>query len=200
MIAFLEGKILEIDVHSVIISTSSWIWYEVGINEYTFSKYALNEDISLYIYHAISEWRENLYWFSSLQERKMFLELIKISWVGWRVALNLLNFWDEKLAEAIKRQDHTFFNNVKWVWKKLGEKIFIEMKDKDILLSYWMSYSNSEEIQTTQKKEVSSFREIQISLVNMGYNTVDVERELKNLPDGLETLEEILPYIIRKLS
>lgn len=203
MIAFLEGKILDIDTHNVLVFTVWGIWYEVGINEFTFSKFALQEDIRLFIYHAISEGRENLYGFSSLEERKFFLELIKISWVGGRVALNLLNYWEEKLALAIKNQDHSFFNGVKGVGKKLWEKIFIEMKDKDIILWYsdtsytwWMTSS----IWKNNENNSSSLREIQVSLVNMGYRESDVERELKNIPDGMTTLEEVLPYVIRKLS
>lgn len=203
MIAFLEGKILDIDTHSVIVLTSWGIWYEVGINEFTFSKLALAEDTALFIYHAISEGRENLYWFSSLEERKFFLELIKISWVGGRVALNLLNYWEEKLAIAIKNQDHSFFNGVKGVGKKLSEKIFLDMKDKDIL--FWYSdtaYTGWKTSSTWKNNENSgsSLREIQVSLVNMGYRESDVERELKNIPEGMTTLEEVLPYVIRKLS
>lgn len=201
MIAFLEGKILDIDTHSVIVLTTWGIWYEVGINEFTFSKFALAEDTALFIYHAISEGRENLYWFSSLEERKFFLELIKISWVGGRVALNLLNYWEEKLAIAIKNQDHSFFNGVKGVWKKLSEKIFLDMKDKDIILWYSDSYAlwNTSSPSKNQKG-VSTLREIQASLVNMGYRESDVERELKNIPEWMTTLEEVLPYVIRKLS
>jgi len=34
----------------------------------------------------------------------------------------------------------------------------------------------------------------------MGYRESDVEKELKILPEGYETLEVIIPYIIKKLS
>lgn len=201
MIAYLEGEIIDLSFHSLIIKINSWIGYEVNINEFTFSQLEFWQKSSLFIYHSISEWRESLYAFLEKEERQIFTEIIKISGIGGRMGLNLLNFWYEKLMEALQKGERSFFENVKGIGKKLGEKILIEMKDKDFVKLYsslekWnISEEKANIIETSELGE-----EIKKSLVGLGYKEGDVERELKNLPLWYESLEMILPYIIKKLS
>ncbi|NUJ97955.1 Holliday junction branch migration protein RuvA [Candidatus Gracilibacteria bacterium] len=201
MIAYLEGEIIDLSFHSLIIKTNSGIGYEININEFTFSQLSFGERSSFFIYHSISEGRESLYAFLEKEERQIFTEIIKISGIGGRMGLNLLNFGYEKLMEALQKGDKSFFENVKGIGKKLAEKILIEMKDKDFVKMHFsgekgnISEERANIIETNELGE-----EIKKSLVGLGYKEGDVERELKNLPLGYESLEMILPYIIKKLS
>jgi len=200
MIAFLKGKIIDLNTQSTILETSGWIGYELMINEFIFSKISEGSEVSFFVYHSISDMRQTLFAFLDKKEREIFIELLKISWIGGRGALNLLNFWYEKLIFAIKNGDKSFFESVKWVGKKLAEKILIEMSDKDIVKAFIISSQESEE--KTWKKENSTLptEAIKSALCGMGYRESDVEKELKILPEGYETLEVIIPYIIKKLS
>ena len=90
MIAYISGKILEISETSVTLLPESGVGYEVGINELTFSKLVLREEASLYIYHHITENNQSLFGFETLEEKKLFTELLKISGIGGKVGLQIL--------------------------------------------------------------------------------------------------------------
>ena len=90
MIAYISGKILEISETAVTLLPESGVGYEVGINELTFSKLVLREEASLYIYHHITENNQSLFGFETLEEKKLFTELLKISGIGGKVGLHIL--------------------------------------------------------------------------------------------------------------
>ena len=90
MIAYISGKILEISETSVTLLPESGVGYEVGINELTFSKLVLREEASLYIYHHITENNQSLFGFETLEEKKLFTELLKITGIGGKVGLQIL--------------------------------------------------------------------------------------------------------------
>lgn len=199
MIALLEGKIIALDFSLVTLLPNSGVGYEVNINERTYSKIALDEEIRLYIYHSISEWFQALYGFLSLEEKQVFTELVKISWVGGKVALQLLSYGSERLLEAIQIQDKKFLLDIKGIGQKMAEKILLELRDKDMVKVHLPKKSKNKSA-LWAKLERNVFEQIKSSLVNMGYKEYDVDRELKELPDGYETIEQILPFIIKKLS
>lgn len=135
MISYLKWKIIEIDFVSLTILTESWVWYEVWINQNIYndilSKHTLNESISpswnsnieLYIYHHITENSESLFGFLLSDEKKIFKELIKISGIGWKVAMQILSLWIENLIRAVWIWDNKTIESIKGVWKKWQKKL-----------------------------------------------------------------------------
>jgi holliday junction DNA helicase RuvA len=201
MIAYLSGEIIDLWKQSLIIKTSWGVGYEVNINDFTFSQLHLWQELGIFIYHSISEGRESLYGFLEMRERQIFTEMIKISWIGGRMGLNLLNFWYDKLLQAFQQGEKSFFESVKGIGKKLGEKILIEMKDKDFVQIYAPEKgAENQPLFSSENFPKDIYSEIKKSLVWLWYKETDVEKELKNLPVWYETLELILPYIIKKLS
>ncbi len=199
MIALIEWKIITLDFSLVTILPSSGVGYEVNINELTYSKIALDEEIRFFIYHSISEWFQSLYGFLTIEEKKVFTELVKISWVGWKVALSLLSYWSDKLLDAVQNEDKKFLLDIKGIGQKMAEKILLELRDKDMVKVHLPKKVQAGNTNISQWKR-STFDQILSSLVNMGYKEYDVMRELKDLPEGYDTVEEILPFIIKKLS
>ena len=206
MISYLKWKIIEIDFVSLTILTNSWVWYEVWINNYIYehiiSQNSLNKinskkiDLELYIYHHITENSQSLFGFLQIEEKKFFKELIKISWIWWKVAMQILSLWIEKLITAVWIQDNKTIESVKWVWKKMAEKIILEFKDKkfDISFSSWENQEN------TQKISESLYYSIKETLTNMWYNQKDIDKILNSLPAWMKEAGDILQYVIKELS
>ena len=136
MISYITWKIIDLDFTNMTILTNSWVWYEVLINELTYSKLATIEEVELFIYHYKTENSENLFWFIEKEEKKVFSELIKISWIWWKVAMQILSLWVERLIMAIKWEDNKTIESVKWVGKKMAEKIILELKDKEFSIDF----------------------------------------------------------------
>ncbi len=196
MISYLKWKIIELDFLSVTILTSGWVWYSLGINELTYSKLWLDSEVWMYVYHHITEWNQSLFGFIELEEKKVFTELIKISWVWWKVAVQVLSLWIERLLIAISWEDNKTIESIKWIGKKMAEKIIIELRDKD----FWISVKSSENIKKANTISWDLYSSIKSTLTNMGYNPRDIDKILWELPEWINDAGNIIPYIIKELS
>jgi len=198
MIGYLQGKIIEISLNEVIILTSWWVGYTVSINEVIYSQIALHENIEFYIYHNRTENSESLFGFLDKNDKDVFSELIKISGVGWKVAMLILSLWVQKLIWAVQMADNKTIEGIKWIWKKMAEKIILELKDKDFI-------KNTNIVtQKEQKQKIhlstSVAVDIKNTLTNMWYAPGDVDQVLEKVPENLQEIWEILPFCIRELS
>lgn len=196
MISYLKWKIIELDFLSLTILTNSWVGYEVWINELTYSKLWLESEVWLYVYHHITENNQSLFGFVELHEKKVFRELIKISWVWWKVAMQILSLWIERLVIAIQWEDNKTIESIKWIGKKMASKIILELTDKD----FWIVLSNSNTVKKANTISWDLHTSIKSTLTNMGYNPRDIDRLLWELPDDMKNVGEIIPFVIKELS
>ncbi len=202
MISYLSWKIIDLSNGKCSIFVSSWIWYEVLLSENTSLKLNLWDNFELFIYHNINENSQSLFWFITKEEKELFLELTKVSGVWWKSALNILDLWFTQIFDAIISEDINFLSQAKWIWKKMAEKIIVELKDKDFIkLKYSSSSVNQwDNTNKTVSIENNIYKEIKLSLVAMWYNQYKVEEILKDLPDELKDIWDIIPYVIRKIN
>lgn len=200
MLSYIKWQIKNIELNSIIILTENWIWYEIIINELIYTKIYDKKNIELYIYHNISENWQLLFWFLNFEDRVLFKELIKISWIWWRVAQNILSLWTIKLKKAILENDKKIIESIKWVWKKMAEKIILELLDKDIIKNF-----ETENILDI-KKQNKNFQikndlknEIISTLTKMWYDSKKIENILDSLPNWYDNIKDIIPYIIKNI-
>ena len=196
MISYITWKIIDLDFTNMTILTNSWVWYEVLINELTYSKLATIEEVELFIYHYKTENSENLFWFIEKEEKKVFSELIKISWIWWKVAMQILSLWVERLIMAIKWEDNKTIESVKWVGKKMAEKIILELKDKE----FSIDFRKTENVIKENNIDSSLHSSIKSTLTAMGYNSKDIDNVLFNLPEWINETKDIIQYVIKSLS
>ncbi|MDD2907900.1 MAG: Holliday junction branch migration protein RuvA [Candidatus Gracilibacteria bacterium] len=196
MISYITGKIIELDFTHTTILLNSGIGYEVGINELTYSKIALEEDVNFFIYHYKTENSENLFGFLDREEKRVFAELIKISGIGGKVAMQILSLGVERLVLAIKSEDNKTIESIKGVGKKMAEKIILELKDKDFAIDF----RKSENVIKANSIDSTLHSSIKSTLTAMGYNPKDIDTVLFNLPEGINETKDIIPYVIKSLS
>nr|MDD3720044.1 Holliday junction branch migration protein RuvA [Candidatus Gracilibacteria bacterium] len=198
MISYLSGKVIDLETSKCSILLSSGIGYDVNISELTYSKILIGENIDIYVYHNITENSQSLYGFLTRDEKLLFLEFIKVSGVGGRSALNLLDLGVENIFDALASENLNFFSQAKGIGKKMAEKIVVELKDKDFVkLNYLKKGTRNEE---NKLIDVSLHKQIKISLVSMGYNQYRIDELLKELPNDLNDISEIIPFLIRKMN
>ena len=119
MISYLKWKIIKAETSFVTVLLNSWIGYDVWINEITYSNINLWEEVELFIHHHITEWNQSLFGFLKEKEKDIFKELIKISWIWWKVALSILSIWIHRLILAVSEEDKKTIEQIKWIWKKM---------------------------------------------------------------------------------
>lgn len=199
MLSYIKWQIKNIELNSVIVLTESWVWYEIIINELVYANIYDKKDIELYIYHNISENGQSLFWFINFGDRVLFKELIKISWVWGRVAQNILSLWSTRLKKAILEDDKKTIESVKWVWKKMAEKIVLELTDKEIIKNFEIENLSSKESTSAVQIKKDLRSEILSTLTMMWYNSKKVEDLLDTLPEWLDSVEKIIPHIIKNI-
>lgn len=78
--------------------------------------------VSLYIYTHVKEETLELYGFSSLQEKELFLLLLGVSGVGPSIALNISDRGAEQIIEAVQNAQVSFFYSNSPNWQKISPK------------------------------------------------------------------------------
>lgn len=196
MISYIKWTIKTLDFNFVIILTSSWVWYEIIINELVYSKISDKKELELYLYHNITENWQSLFWFLDFEDRELFKELIKISGVWGRVAQNILSLWIERLKDAIIWDDKKTIESIKWVWKKMAEKIVLELKDKDIVKNHIIKQKTITKFEQIDKNIKTQVIE---TLTMMWYNEKRVEEILQLMWDKYKNIDEIIPFVIKNI-
>jgi len=191
MISYLYGDILDLDFARLTLMTSSWVWYDVAISDMTYASLSVGQEIKMPIYHHIAEWHQALFGFWDISEKQIFAELIKISGIGWKVALQMLSLWASRLIHAVQSWDNTTIESIKWIGKKMAEKVILELKDKP--------FHNIVVPSSSQTSVSSSFADVVSTLVNMWYDKNDVEKTLSWLPKDMTDIGEIIPYVIKHI-
>jgi Holliday junction resolvasome RuvABC DNA-binding subunit len=110
--------------------------------------------------------------------------------------MQILSLWVSRLLLAISTNDNKTIEWIKWIWKKMAEKIILEMKDKN----FWINISSKENVLNANNLPSDLHNSIKSTLSNMWYNPKDIDRVLSELPEWVNWANEIIPYVIRNLS
>ncbi len=190
MISYLHWNIIELDFNSITIMTSGGVWYEVWISELTYASLSLEQAIEMPVYHHITDAHQALFGFIDISEKQIFTELIKISGIGGKVAMQMLSLGSARLIGAVQSADNKTIEGIKGIWKKMAEKVILELKDKEFTIA-----GDTNGVKTVS----SSHGDVVATLTNMWYARADIEAILADLPEWLEWLGDIIPYVIKKL-
>ena len=129
MIAYLEGKLLQRSTQSIVIATKSGVGYEVFIPQ-SMALPAAGCDISVYT-AFVREDAQELFGFSTFEERETFKMLTTINRVGARTALAILSVYKpDDLRRIVAQDDVNALTKVSGIGKQTGQKIFLELKYK----------------------------------------------------------------------
>jgi len=174
MIAYIEGRLVEVMECAAIIVTGGGMGYEVFLGSHTLSKLpSIGENVHFSICTIVREDALELFGFESWDERKIFLLLISISRVGARTAMAILSlFRPDDLRRLVAEDDVSSLTRVPGIGKKTGQQIFLELK-----------YKLKGEIPVIagrpQKKEDRVFADAVMGLRNLGYDEEEASETVK---------------------
>lgn len=194
MYSYIKWKLLaqEENKLSVLVEWTG-LWLEILVSPITFSKAKIWEDVEFLIHHHITEVSQTLFGFENALEKKVFKNLIKIDWIGWKAAINILWIGVHTLAKAIEESDDKLLTTIPWIGNKTALKIILEMKSK---VSSWDLFEKDSRIELMAPRN----KEIMESLIAMWYDKKKVEEIVKSIPQDIEDLKEKMVYAIKMLS
>lgn len=130
MIAYLEGKIIEKDLESIILNVGG-VGYFVRATPDLIQEIQGKEKISIWTYLAVRENALDLYGFKDKKELSVFKILLTISGVGPKSALKILSSTSaETLISGIQSEDASYLSKISGIGRKTAEKIVVALKDK----------------------------------------------------------------------
>lgn len=181
MFDVIEGKVIDIEVNYVCISTSG-IGFKVFVpNPYSFR---LDEEVKVYLHNQIKEDEYSLYGFKSKKERNIFLKLINVKGLGPKIALPILaGSTVEGLMDAIERENVLYLEKFPKVGEKLARQIILDLKGKLVSKENSSSGMNDELIEV---------------LLSLGYKRPDINRVVKDV-DGSLSIESQIKEALKLL-
>lgn len=181
MFDVIEGKVIDIEVNYVCISTSG-IGFKVFVpNPYSFR---LDEEVKVYLHNQIKEDEYSLYGFKSKEERNIFLKLINVKGLGPKIALPVLaGSTVEGLMDAIERENVLYLEKFPKVGEKLARQIILDLKGKLVSKENSSSGVNDELIEV---------------LLSLGYKRPDINRVVKDV-DGSISIESQIKEALKLL-
>lgn len=130
MIGFLRGEVFLKEGSSIILDVKG-VGYKVLGSRDVLAKVQKGTSLELFIYTHVREDNISLFGFLEAQDLKLFENLIGVSGIGPKTAMNIFSIGDRaEITNAIVQGNVDFFTSVPRLGRKNAQKIIIELKNK----------------------------------------------------------------------
>lgn len=189
MIGYINGLIIDKNKKSLLVLAGN-IGYKIMTTEDLVASSKIDHKIQLYIHTAVREDDISLYGFSKKQELEFFEQLIGVSGIGPKMALDILATPMNLTQSAIINGDSEFLTKVKGLGKKTAERLVLELKNK-------VTPSTTKD----GKPAISHFNEDAVlALQSLGYERFQIIKAMADLPKDIKETEEIVKYFLKTSS
>ena len=182
MFDYIKGKITVIYAKYIVVENSG-IGYIVHVaNPYS---YKLDSDTTVYIYTYIREDANDLYGFSKVEERDLFVKLISVKGIGPKGALAILASGDiEALEEAINKGDSKYLQRYPGIGPKASGQIILDLRGK--LAS-----------DVPSNPKIANVKE---ALKSLGYSNMELKKLDSFLSENLDLpIEELIKLSLKRM-
>lgn len=185
MIAKLSGRVAE-KLAEVVVVDVGGVGYGVYVPLEDLAAANTGDPIRVYVYEHIRENSHDLYGFTKLGAKKLFEQLLDVTGVGPKMALNVLGVGSaDTVRQAIAAGDTKFIQSATGVGKKVAERIVVELKDKVGLVS--TADSNALFVGSAQAEQDEAVQ----GLVVLGYSLPDAVKALTDIDSQISTEDRI---------
>ena len=200
MIARLRGTLAESSYTNCIVDVGG-VGYEVCIPLSTFDKLPRpGEAVELQILTQVREDAITLFGFATPEEKALFRELVQISGIGGKLALNILSGMSvANFCDAVAQRDVKALSRISGIGKRTAERMVVELHDK--LAGPGFSAIGGAEV---PKGNLDSINDAALALENLGYKRDAVRRTLQaitaELPEAEQTTEALIRAALAKMN
>ncbi|GMG87240.1 Holliday junction branch migration protein RuvA [Biformimicrobium ophioploci] len=179
MIGRLKGILAEVQPPQLLVDVNG-VGYEVLAPMTTiFQLPTSGSAVTLHTHFAVSETAQQLYGFSSVNERQLFRTLIKVNGVGPKMALAILSGLDaQALARCVAEDNVAALTKVPGVGKKTAERLIVELRDKLPEMEAGGAAPELTELAGASSPKASNdqLAEAESALIALGYKPADAAR------------------------
>ena len=182
MIYFLKGKVSMIDGDTVIIDVND-VGYQVLVSHV--NDYKVGEDVLVYTYNVVREDEQYLIGFKSLDEKNVFLSLIKVKGLGPKSAIGALSSTTpEEVVAAISSNNVAYLKKLPGIGAKAAAQIILDLKGQ---------------LTGGTKGDPGVYEEVYDALKSMGFKGAAIDRVLATINEPDASAEEVLRIALNKL-
>lgn len=205
MIASLRGTLIYSDPNRVIVEAGG-VGYDVAFCASGLPRLpALGEEVFVHVFTKVREDAIELFGFTDLLAKEMFIVLLTVSGVGPKVAMNILAAASPgDLARAVLADDLHRLTALPGVGKKTAERMCLELKDK--VRPFVDQGQAPSETKAVPDDADQLAADVVSALTNLGYPPAQAREALRRVRKALPTdqpappIEEILRLTLRSLA
>lgn len=196
MIARLSGTLIHKQPPLMVVDIAG-IGYEVEAPLSVFYDLPeIGQPVVILTHLAIKDDSHTLYGFSSVEQRTVFRQLLKISGIGAKLALAILSGASgEELARYVAENDSASLTRLPGIGKKTAERIIIELRDKlDILPT-----SSGSSLQRGTAVSGNAISEATHALNALGYKPQEVAHMVRSVAQADMSAEDIIRSALQSM-
>ena len=195
MYDYISGIVTELTASYVVVDNNG-VGYFLKISLNTYEEIQNKKDVKLFVHQVLREDVNDLYGFSSRNEREIFRHLISVSGIGANTArLMLSSLKPDEITTAIIESDVNRIKSVKGIGLKTAQRVIVELKDK-------VTKSGDESLSFLSGDKQQNIQEAVSALVALGFNKKQAEKILQKIvkenPDA--SLEQLVKLGIKLMS
>ena len=182
MIYFLKGRVALKDKDTVVIDVNN-VGYQVLVSH--IDDYEIGEEVLVYTYNVVREDEQYLVGFSSLDEKSVFLSLIKVKGLGPRTAIGALSSTTpSEVVNAIASNNVAYLKKLPGIGAKAAAQIILDLKG---------------ELTGGIKGDPGVYEDVYDALKAMGFKGAAIDRVLATINEPGASSEDILRIALSKL-
>lgn len=130
MISYLFGKVKNTNGNFLVLEVNG-VGYKIFIPVRSLSELKLGDELEVFTHFHVREDSQELYGFCTEGELQLFEQVLSVSSVGPKSAMNILNVGEaDDIRHAIVSENAEFIASAPRVGKKTAERVIIELKSK----------------------------------------------------------------------
>ena len=188
MISFVKGNIQYVGKDFAEVFCAG-VGYKIFCSASTLGGFFENKDVELFTYLHIRENLQDLYGFSTREERDFFETLLDVSGIGPKGAVGILSAAPVgMLKTAIASGDMSVLTKVSGIGQKTAQRVVMELKGK---------------IKDLPTQVTEGFREggdVIEALVSLGYSRFQAQTAVTSIPSGVEGVENKVKEALKILA
>jgi len=188
LIGLLRGKLIDIKYNSVLVDCNG-IGFEVlcPLNDIIKIKPEINKEIILFTHLIHRDDSMTLYGFFNEKSKEGFLNLLKVSGIGPKVALKIISHFDiDTLYKYVETEDINSLKDIPGIGLKTAKQIIFDLKG--ILPKF-------------ETNQVSDYEKDLIkSMINLGYKDIEIKEKIKEIRPLSGDFEKDFKNLLRKLA
>lgn len=194
MIYALTGIVHKLLLPQVAIDVSG-VSYLASVPHPVWDTLVHGERATLITYTFVREDRLELFGFLHGDERSLFTELLNISGIGPKIALELCSIPMTMLLRAAETDDIGMLTGIKGIGRKTAEKLLVDLKSLCEKHPEWKTSTMPKD----SARPAPFDHDAIAALTSLGYDQHTVLHALKKLPQSLKKTEERVAAALRSL-